>query len=188
MSETPATSLPPLSFRIETKVEDLMTAADVYDRKNGMGKHRALQMMGVFVILCMFLPEIFRDPSKMTNWIMSAAAVGLTVVVWKYPEAVNKRYALKRAEKSPSYEINADSERITAYDGTETEKIIFAEEAAAYEYKNVIVLNYRKGHLLTIPKDQLDEETVEGLRETLRAGLGDRFEKLEERRSRITGK
>lgn len=165
-----------VEFSFESRAEDVLVAAKVMDKKNRIDSRRTLQGMGILLILWMFVPNLFTDPTQILNWVMVALAVLVGWYVWKYPDKSNKTFAEKKAELYPRLKMAVTSEGIEVDDGKNTDTLLLAQGVIAVEYQNVFTIIYNKNHLLAIPQNQLGEDVTLRLRNVLRQGLGDRFE------------
>ncbi|MEM1486071.1 hypothetical protein V6615_14545 [Oscillospiraceae bacterium PP1C4] len=169
-----------ISFSYHTKVEDLLQATEVIDKKNRSDMRRNVQSMGIVIVLWMFVPDVMENPTRIVSWLMIALALGMMFMLWKYPDYENKKFASKKAELSPDYDLTVTREGIDVVDGSAHGVVSFSGRIAVFEYKNVFAITFEKNRVMAIPKDQLEEQTVEKLRGLLCQGLGDRFEKVDE--------
>lgn len=168
--ETPTT----VSFSFESRFDDVLQAARVIDHKNRAETRRGIQSMGIVLILWMFVPELFKNPALITNWIMVALSIALGVMLWKYPDQSNRKFAASKVALAPTVSLTVDGAGITI-DGEGGGTISYADIKAIYDYKDILVVSYHRNHILTIPKTQLDAATLAALR----AILGDRCESVE---------
>lgn len=167
-------------FSYENKVEDILQAAEVMDKKNRVESRRNIQGLGLVVVLWMFIPDLFEDPTRLTSWLMIAAAAILLVFVWKYPEKANRTFAQSKVEHAPSCEMTIGQEEIQVTEGPAHFSVPFSGSIAVFDYKDVFAVVFDRNRLLTIPKKQLDEAMLERVKHLFSEGLGERFEKVED--------
>lgn len=169
----------PLCLTFENHEAELIQAGTVVDEQGRSRNHRTFHILGVFLLLWMFVPNILKDLTDLMSWIMVAAAGGLLWMVTKYPAKINERFAKERAAASPECTVKVTNEGMTVIEGTASYEIDFGSKVIAYDYKDGITLHTENNRIVCIPKNQLSEEELFSLRAALRQGLGDRFNKIE---------
>lgn len=169
----------PLRVVFETDARDVYEAACLLDRKNRMESRRALESAAVVIVAFMFIP-----PATPAHWAMLALCVAVILLLWKYPEIANQRYAQKKQAQCPRYEVLVNEEGVRFYDTQSWEALPFSGRFAAYEGERVIALVFDRNRVVAVPKARIGEEALETLIARLREGLGDSYEKLEPRRAK----
>lgn len=159
--------------------EDIYDGAVVYDMKNG--SRRSFHILAIFFLLWMFVPNVVKEPQQVMSWVMLALTIALGVFIMKYPAYSNRKYARQRQEHSPESSLILTSREIDVTEGPAHFTIQYEDSVAVYDYKNIFAVSYGKGRIITIPKDQLGEETVAKIRTLFHRSLGNRFEKVEEK-------
>lgn len=167
-----------VAFSYDSKAEDFYEAACAVDRKNKSEARRNLESAALVIVVFMYLP-----PQNLLHWVMLALCVAIGLLLWKYPDYTNHKFAQRKAAASPHFEITATAENLEFNDGQSREVIRFDEGCAVYHYRNVLAVNWNKNRLLAIPLSRLDEETAAKLTALLESGLGERFETVSEKRN-----
>ncbi len=169
-----------VSFSFQSRTEDILQAARVIDKKNKLDSRRNIQSLGVVVILWMFVPDAVKNPTRLMSWLMILLALGLLWMIWKYPDISNRKYASRKAAAFPEYHLDVSGDGIDITEGSSHNLVPFENCSGVFEYQNIFAVGYQKNNLLAIPKDQLEEATLEKLRGFFHQGLGDRFEKIDQ--------
>lgn len=167
-----------MTFSFESSAEDFYEAACAIDRKNRSETRRNLESAALVIVFFMYLP-----PQSLLHWAMLALCVAIGLLLWKYPDYTNRRFAERKAAASPRFELTATEEQLEFYDGQSRETIRFEAGCAVYRYRNVLAVNWDKNRLLAIPFTRLDDATAEKLTAILKSGLGDRFEIVSEKQN-----
>lgn len=165
-----------LSFSYESRWEDFYNAACAVDRKNKIESRRNLQGAAIVIVFFMFLP-----PQTLMHWAMLALCVAIAILLWKYPDHINRKFAARKASSSPHYQVTVTEQDLTFEDGQCRETISFSEGCSVYQFRGVLAVSWGKNRLEAIPLARLDEQTAQTLTDLLKQYLGDRFEKLSEK-------
>lgn len=171
--------LEPFSLTFENHEPELIQAGTVVDEQGRSKNHRSFQVLGVFLLLWMFVPNVMKDLTDLMSWAMILAAVGLLWLVLKYPAKINARFAKERVEAIPECTVKLTNEGMTVIEGTSSYEIDFSGKVAAYDYMDGITVHAENNRIVCIPKNQLSEAELFSLSAALRQGLGDQFNKIE---------
>lgn len=167
-----------LSFSFESRPEDFYNAACAVDHKNRTDLRRNLQSAALVLVFFMFIP-----PENFLHWGMLALCVAVALMLWKYPEYVNRKFAKKKAAASPKCQVTVTEQDITLEDAGGRETIPFNEGCAVYQFRGVLAVSWGSNRLTAIPLARLDGETKEKLTGLLKECLKDRYETLSEKKS-----
>lgn len=165
-----------LSFSFESSREDFYRAACAIDRKSKMDTRRNLQGAALVLVFFMFFP-----PETLMHWLMLVLCVAIGIMLWKYPDHINQKFAERKASSSPHYQITITDQDITFDDSQCCETIRFSEDCAVYQFRGVLAVSWGKNRLQAIPISRLDEQTAQSLTDVLTKQLGDRFETLSDK-------
>lgn len=168
-----------MTVTFQNREANLLEAAEIADKKSRAASHRGFQLLGVFVIGCMFVPEVLKAPGNFLAWAMLALDGALLLLITRWPGWSNQRYAKNKAQNAPDCTVELTAQGVTVTEGGGSYAALFEDGAAAYEYKNVIALLLAQNRVLAIPKDQLEPPERDDLIALLRQGLGERFERVE---------
>lgn len=163
----------------ENHEAELIQSGEVIDEQGRSKGHKNFQILGVFLLLWMFVPNIMKDPTDLISWLMVLAAGGLLWVVMKFPARINARFAKERAEAIPECTVEISADGITVIEGPSRYEVDFSGKVVAYDYRDGITIQTETNRIVCIPKKQITEAELFDLRAALRRGLGDRFKTID---------
>lgn len=167
-----------VTFSFDSSAEDFYEAACAVDRKNRSETRRNLESAALVIVFFMYLP-----PQNLLHWAMLALCVAIGLLLWKYPDYTNRKFAERKAAALPRFEMTVTDEKLEFHDGQSRETIRFEEGGAVYHYHGVLAVNWDKNRLVAIPLSRLDEETAGKLTALLKSGLGERYETVSDKRN-----
>lgn len=176
--QTPSTG--EVAFSYDSRPDDLFKAAQVIDHKNRANGRQNFQFLGLMLIYFMFIPELFKDPTRIASWVMVLIATAVGVMIWKMPNYNNRKFAEGKTQSQPHIDAVLDHEKLVMQSNAGRGEYRFDDGMAAYNYQNIIAVVASKNRVSAIPKDQLDEATLQKIENLLREKLEERFETVEQ--------
>ena len=179
--EPQAPAAPALKLHWKNSPGMFYRAAEAVDIHKKLSGRRTFYLVAVGLVILFFLPEIRTNSFHLGvgSIIMVLLAVAAVFAIVWYPGYLNRKFAREKTANCPETDFSLTAEGFHLREGQYDGYTEFAEEVkcAAIEFEGVIALSYCKNRVSAIPLCDLLPDQRELLRELLREGLGDRFEK-----------
>lgn len=162
-----------LCVSYETRSGDVYEAAVLMDRKNKVNIRRAVEGVALALVALMYIP-----PQAASQWVMLGLCAATGLLLWQFPQYSNRRFAGRKQENCPRYEILFREDGAEVYDSQSREFFAYSGKFDVCEGPQVFALLFKNNRVVALPKDQAGEGQVQALRALFREKLGGRFAEM----------